>query len=193
MKDEKTVQQDLGFDPTQLTNFLSVDTAKLHPLAGLDKEIEFLDLEDEQLASMEGSQGIIPSRGWTDDLCYGTGAVYLLGLGIGGLQGFSSGLQNLPQGENVANKLKINTILNHVTKRGPFMGNSAGVLALSYNLINSSIDGLRGKHDSLNSIASGALAGALFKSSKGLRPMGIASGLMGLTAAAWCGLKAVLS
>lgn len=32
-------------------------------------------------------------------------------------------------------KLVLNNILNHVTRRGPFLGNSAGVLALSYNLI----------------------------------------------------------
>jgi Tim17/Tim22/Tim23/Pmp24 family len=33
-------------------------------------------------------------------------------------------------------KLLLNNILNHVTRRGPFLGNSAGVLAMSYNLIN---------------------------------------------------------
>lgn len=33
-------------------------------------------------------------------------------------------------------KLILNNILNHVTRRGPFLGNSAGVLAMSYNLLN---------------------------------------------------------
>jgi hypothetical protein len=33
-------------------------------------------------------------------------------------------------------KLLLNNILNHVTRRGPFLGNSAGVLAMTYNLIN---------------------------------------------------------
>jgi len=33
-------------------------------------------------------------------------------------------------------KLVLNNILNHVTRRGPFLGNSAGVLAMTYNLIN---------------------------------------------------------
>jgi len=32
-------------------------------------------------------------------------------------------------------KLVLNNILNHVTRRGPFLGNSAGVLAMTYNLI----------------------------------------------------------
>lgn len=33
-------------------------------------------------------------------------------------------------------KLLLNNILNHVTRRGPFLGNSAGVLAMTYNIIN---------------------------------------------------------
>lgn len=33
-------------------------------------------------------------------------------------------------------KLILNNILNHVTRRGPFLGNSAGVVAMTYNLLN---------------------------------------------------------
>jgi import inner membrane translocase subunit TIM23 len=52
------------------------DPARLHPLANLDKEdLEYIILEDEQIKSA----GALPSRGWTDDLCYGTGATYLTG------------------------------------------------------------------------------------------------------------------
>lgn len=86
-------------------------------------------------------------------------------------------------------RLRINSVLNAVTRRGTFLGNSAGVLgrlttplaisfcspltichpALAYNGINSTIDGVRGKHDTLGSMAAGALTGALYKSSgKGL-------------------------
>ncbi|CCD27357.1 protein transporter TIM23 NDAI_0K01660 [Naumovozyma dairenensis CBS 421] len=179
-----------GFDTNPLTNVfnnVSFDPARLHPLAGLDKGVEYLDLEEEQLSTLEGSQGLIPSRGWTDDLCYGTGAVYLLGLGIGGFSGFIQGLKNIPP--NSPGKLQLNTILNSITKRGPFIGNNAGILALSYNLINSSIDSFRGKHDTPGAIAAGAITGAIFKSSKGLKPMAYASGLMAGASAAWCGMK----
>src|ERR1700737_2312186 len=34
-------------------------------------------------------------------------------------------------------KLLLNSILHNVTRRGPFLGHSTGVLALSYNIINS--------------------------------------------------------
>lgn len=69
------------------------------------------------------------------------------------------------------------------------MGNNAGVLALTYNLIDSSLDGLRGKHDDVNSVVAGALAGALFRSSRGLKPMVYSSALMAGAAGLWCGIK----
>lgn len=175
---------------TLLTNPMAFDTSRLHPLAGLEKGVEYMDLEEEQLSTMEGSQGLIPSRGWSDDLCYGTGAVYLIGLGLGGMSGLVQGVKAIPP--NATGKLQLNTILNNVTKRGPFLGNSAGILALSYNIINSTIDSIRGKHDTPGSIIAGAMTGALFKSSKGLKPMGYASGLMAGACAIWCGVKKTL-
>lgn len=193
-KKEEQKDDKLGFDSSQLTDISTLisapgalDPARLHPLAGLERGVEYLDLEEEQLSTMEGSQGLIPSRGWTDDLCYGTGAVYLIALGIGGVSGFIQGVKNIPP--NSPGKLQLNTILNHVTKRGPFLGNNAGVLALSYNLINSSIDAFRGKHDTPGSIVAGALTGALFKSSKGLKPMAYASVIVATTAGAWSAAK----
>lgn len=197
-KQQDSIKETFGFDPAQVSDVASIlqapgalDSSRLHPLAGLDKGIEYLDLEDEKLTDVEGAQGLIPSRSWTDDLCYGTGAVYLIGLGMGGAYGIQEGLKNLPA--NSTPKLKLNTVLNHVTKRGPFLGNSAGVLALTYNLIDSSIDSIRGKHDDVNSVVAGALTGALFRSSAGLRPMGYSTALMTIAAGAWCGLKRFLS
>jgi mitochondrial import inner membrane translocase subunit TIM23 len=38
------------------------------------------------------------------------------------------------------------------------------VAALAYNAINSSIDGIRGKHDVFGSMAAGAFSGAIYKS-----------------------------
>lgn len=195
--DQLSIKQTLGFDPKEVADVNTIistpgaiSASRLHPLAGLDKGIEYLDLEEEQLNTVEGSKGLIPSRSWTDDLCYGTGAVYLLGLGIGGLYGFQQGIKTLP--ESAPSKVKLNHILNNITKRGPFLGNSAGVLALTYNLIDSTIDGIREKHDDLNSVTAGALAGALFKSSAGLKPMAYSSVMMAGAAGIWCGLKRFL-
>lgn len=65
------------------------------------------------------------------------------------------------------------------------MGNSAAVVAMCYNGFNSFIGHLRGKHDSANSVMAGALSGALFKSTRGVRPMMISSGIVASVAGGW--------
>ena len=69
-----------------------------------------------------------------------------------------------------------------IYRRGPFLGNSAAAIALTYNCFNSTIGYYRGKHDAVNSLSAGALSGMLFKSTKGIRPM-LTSGAMVATAA----------
>jgi import inner membrane translocase subunit TIM23 len=193
-KEEPVKEQTFNLDPREaapeVQSFLpSVDVAKLHPLAGLNQgTLEYLNLEDETPTSTPGTGSIIPIKDWTDDLCYGTGAVYLTGLGMGGLYGLREGLRKTSNTQSP--RLRLNGVLNAVTRRGPFLGNSAGVLALTYNLINSSIDYFRGgEHDWMGSIAAGALSGAIFKATKGPKPMAIASGLMATAAGTWCLLK----
>ena len=160
------------------------DVAKLHPLAGLNAgSLDYLTLDEGVLSDLPGSQSALPSRGWSDDLCYGTGITYITALSVGGAWGLVEGLNRTPA--TAAPRLRLNSVLNSVTRRGPFLGNSAGVIALVYNILNSSIDQLRGKHDSVNSIASGALSGMLFKSTRGLRPMLISGGLVAGAASAW--------
>lgn len=159
------------------------DPTQLHPLAGLNKDtLEYLTLEDSALSELPGSQSVLPSRGFTDDLCYGTGTTYLMGLSIGGAWGLQEGLR---KSVDQPPKLRLNSVLNSVTRRGPFLGNSAGVVAICYNCINSYIGYLRGKNDAANSIVAGALSGMLFKSTRGLRPMMISGGIVASVAGAW--------
>lgn len=65
------------------------------------------------------------------------------------------------------------------------MGNSAGVLALVYNLVNSAVGSARGKSDAANSVVAGLVSGMLFKSTRGVRPMMISGGLVASAAGAW--------
>lgn len=179
------------FDPSSaqdVSSFLNdpalPDASQLHPLAGLNQQtLDYLNLEESALSDLPGSRSALPSRGWSDDLCYGTGVTYLTALSIGGAWGMVEGLNRLPP--SAPPKLRLNSVLNAVTRRGPFLGNSAGVLAMVYNGINSLIGHYRGKHDAANSIAAGALSGMLFKSTRGLRPMMISGGLVASTAGAW--------
>ncbi|MCJ1480718.1 Mitochondrial import inner membrane translocase subunit tim23 [Schaereria dolodes] len=160
------------------------DPSQLHPLAGLNQQtLDYLYLEDSALSDLPGSQSALPSRGWSDDLCYGTGVTYLTALALGGTWGLVEGLNRSPP--NAPPKLRLNSALNSVTRRGPFLANSAGVIALAYSGINSTIGHYRGKHDSVNSIAAGALSGMLFKCTRGLRPMMISGGLVAGAASAW--------
>lgn len=178
------------FDPSSaqgVDSFLNsstfADPSSLHPLAGLNKEtLDYITLEDSVLSDLPGSQSVLPSRGFTDDLCYGTGITYLSALSLGGAWGLQEGLR---RSAGQPPKLRLNSVLNAVTRRGPFLGNSAGVVAICYNCINSYIGYLRGKHDAANTIAAGALSGMLFKSTRGLRPMMISGGIVASVAGVW--------
>ncbi|KAF7558689.1 hypothetical protein G7046_g5468 [Stylonectria norvegica] len=180
----------LSFDPSEgqgVESFLQsssfADPSQLHPLAGLNRDtLEYISLEDSALSDLPGSQSVLPSRGFTDDLCYGTGITYLAGLSIGGAWGLQEGLRR-SAGEPP--KLRMNSVLNAVTRRGPFLGNSAGVIAVVYNCLNSLVGSLRGKHDAANTIIAGALSGMVFKSTRGLRPMLISGGIVASVAGAW--------
>ncbi|KAG6850767.1 hypothetical protein H0H93_008805 [Arthromyces matolae] len=197
-------------DAVTASDFLlaAYDPAKLHPLADLGDKLDYLLLEDDKKSDIPGANTAIPSRGWSDDLCYGTGTMYLSGLAIGGVWGVREGAQRPLAISNT--RLRINSVLNSVTRRGTFIGNSAGVvggrlvicptfvslrslspvsLALLYNGINSSIDALRGKHDTLGSMGAGAMTGALFKSTAGVKPAIAAAAFMSGMAGIWSFVK----
>ncbi|KAJ1337619.1 TIM23-like protein [Microdochium nivale] len=173
-----------------LNNSVFADPSQLHPLAGLDNDsLEYLTLEDSALTDLPGAHSAIPSRGFGDDLCYGTGVTYLTALTLGGAWGLQEGLR---KSVGQPPKLRLNSTLNSITRRGPFLGNSAGVVAITYNCFNSGIGYVRGKHDSANTIVAGTLSGMLFKSTRGLRPMLISGGVVGGTAGAWAIVKKVM-
>ncbi|KAF6228808.1 hypothetical protein HO173_011656 [Letharia columbiana] len=183
--------QPTAFDPASaqdVSSFLDPaalpDPSRLHPLAGLNQDtLDYLTLDESALSDLPGSQSALPSRGWSDDLCYGTGVTYLSALTLGGTWGMIEGLRKSPA--SAPPKLKLNSVLNSMTRRGPFLGNSAGVIAMVYNGINSTIGYYRGRHDSANSIMAGALSGMLFKSTGGVRPMMISGGLVASAAGVW--------
>lgn len=90
IEDEETfepiyaAQEDFNPNDT-VSSFLNTayDPARLHPLAGLGGTggLDYLNLEDDagSLPGAHGGGGILPSRGWSDDLTYGTGLTYITG------------------------------------------------------------------------------------------------------------------
>lgn len=141
----------------------ALDPARLHPFADIKDDLEYLDIEDDRPNQIAGARTALPSRGWSDDLCYGTGTTYLGGLLVGSMMGLREGLTRPLGIESPTFRLRMNAVLNQVTRRGTFIGNSAGVIALTYNIFDATIDAVRGVHDIYGSVASGAIAGALFR------------------------------
>lgn len=188
MQDPAANYQQSSFEAEDVSSFLNApgafDPSSLHPLAGLNQDtLDYLSLDDSTLSDLPGARSALPSRGWSDDLCYGTGVTYLSALTVGGAWGLAEGLNRLPASSPP--KLRLNSALNAITRRGPFLGNSAGVIAMVYNGFNSTIGHYRGKHDAVNSVAAGALSGMLFKSTRGVRPMMISGGIVASAAGAW--------
>ncbi|KAL4992353.1 Tim17/Tim22/Tim23/Pmp24 family-domain-containing protein [Aspergillus falconensis] len=187
-----------GFDASaapDASSFLSEvaipDPSQLHPLAGLNQDtLDYITLEDSALDQLPGSQSVLPSRGWSDDLCYGTGTTYVTALAIGGAWGLAEGLKRTPV--TAPPKIRLNSVLNSITRRGPFLGNSAGVVAMVYNGLNSFAGYARGKHDAANSITAGAISGMVFKSTRGLKPMLISGGIVASIAGTWSVAKKAL-
>lgn len=214
----------------------------LHPLSNVTADLDYLALDEAALSSIAGSQSVLPNRGWSDELCYGTGTVYVGGLGLGGLWGLREGWQRskaIAAGRmarslassaaaaasaqkaavaaqaassksaatgaagaataafegatgGVSWRLRLNAILNGITRRGSFTGNTCGILALMYNAFNCTLDRYREQHDNWNSIMAGGLTGALFRCTAGPQKMLIASSLMAAGAMSWSTAKPYL-
>ena len=64
---------------SDLLNATAFDPSKLHPMAAIGDKLDYLLLDDEKKNQLPGSGTALPSRGWSDDLCYGTGTTYLAG------------------------------------------------------------------------------------------------------------------
>eukprot|EP00123_Amoebidium_parasiticum_P022763 comp9445_c0_seq1/m.4500 comp9445_c0_seq1/g.4500 ORF comp9445_c0_seq1/g.4500 comp9445_c0_seq1/m.4500 type:complete len:207 (-) comp9445_c0_seq1:584-1204(-) len=106
-----------------------------------------------------------------------TGVSYLVGSSVGGVWGLAEGLRNP---DATTRRLKINSVLNAVTRRGPFVGNFSAVLALMYTFMDEAIITARGGDDDvINTVASGVLTGILFKATAGPRAMALAGAVGG--------------
>eukprot|EP00731_Ephydatia_muelleri_P003853 Em0002g29a len=103
-------------------------------------------------------------KSWNEKMFDRTGTSYLAGMALGGVWGLAEGLKH---SEARTYRLRMNSILNGCTRRGPFLGNNLAVLALMYSSTESLVGHLRGQEDTLNSVAAAAVAGVLYKSTGG--------------------------
>ncbi|KAJ3293937.1 Mitochondrial import inner membrane translocase subunit tim23 [Borealophlyctis nickersoniae] len=153
-----------------LANVSSADTSKLNP-ASYD-DVELLYIADNPFALQSehrptGTFGPLPMRTGFDKLLYGCGTAYLGGLVTGGGYGFIRGLQTA---QVPAFKVRMNSVLNQVTRYGPRSANTMGVLSMSWAVLDNGLEYVRDKSDYVNHIGAAFLSGAIFKSTAGLRP-----------------------
>lgn len=108
----------------------ALDLTKMYPMAGLGKDdLEFLDIVDDAPSTLDPTA--LPSRGWSDNLSYGTGTAFLGGQLLGAVLGIREGLTRPLGVEHPTARLRLNAVLNAVSRRGSFLGNSGGVLGMS--------------------------------------------------------------
>ncbi|KCV69226.1 hypothetical protein H696_04643 [Fonticula alba] len=150
-------------------NYYNVDYDS-HGSSGYKPEVLF---EDE----------FVPGQGkrlsWNDKLFFGTGYMYLIGLGIGGTWGAVEGFRygtSLPQ---TGRSLLVNATLNGITRRGPFLGNNMAVVGFSFAAIDTMLDYATGEQSHTNRIIAGGLTGLLLRSLSGPR-VALTSGAIGL-------------
>ncbi|KNC84378.1 hypothetical protein SARC_03395 [Sphaeroforma arctica JP610] len=156
--------------------------------AGLDFSINETDSGTDFLFEEDAQK---KKRSWGETIFYATGTSYLSGQVIGSAWGVMEGLRNP---DAVTQRLKINSVLNSVTRRGPFMGNFAAVLALMYTIIDGSVIKVRGGTDDvINTVGSGAAAGALFRATAGGRAIGLGALVGAGVAGAAVALRQVLT
>jgi inner membrane translocase subunit Tim23 len=132
----------------------------------------------DQLEYLFDDEYVSNGPSWGARICYGTGSTYLVGLGAGGLWGLLDGLRN-PQGSG-SRRLRINCILNACTARGPFLGNSLGIVALLYNGIHGAVIKARNDRDDLwGAVGAAVISGSIFKSTAGVKKSILGGGVFG--------------
>ena len=95
---------------------------------------------------------------------------------MGGTYGLYDGIRKTALTE-MRGKLRRTQILNHTLKSGGMVSNTLASVAVIYSTIHVLLSQLREEDDELKSIASGALTGALYKSTAGLRKCGISAAI----------------
>ena len=148
-------------------------------------KLEYLFEEDEETEGV----GLLQQPSLTSRVCYNTGVTYLSGLGMGGVWGLMEGLTAKPitsssssSSLTVSPRIRINMILNAMTRQGPFLANHLGALAVMYSFIHGGMLKVTHRHQDLwSTVSSAAIAGALLRSTAGIRPMMVAASVLSIT------------
>ncbi|XP_065837390.1 uncharacterized protein [Oscarella lobularis] len=168
-------------DPTMSVSLSPQSGLNLSPYA-INIDPSLWGKEEEFVFTAESTK----QRSVNEKLFLRTGTSYLTGLSVGGTWGLYQGLRSR---EGRTLKLRVNSVLNALTRRGPFVANNLAVLAVMYSCIDGlAIKARDGQDDIYNSVGSAICTGLLFKCTSGPRAVLFASALGGgLALTVWFG------
>jgi len=131
-------------------------------------------------------EGSAPRRG-RFELAFSTiGGAAIAGALYGGGNGIFRGLSDPAYQKAIGWNMRQTHFLNNITKRGGVGAQQLGAIAFIYCGCGVLLSQVRGVDDELNTMAAGAVTGALYKSASGLRGSAIGAAAGFGVAAAWC-------
>jgi len=164
----------------------AIDSRSGRPIAyKLPKQPEFLFSEE----------AAVHRRSWSENLTFYTGGGYLSGAVLGGAKGVTDAFRSQPEVAVNSMRLRVTRLLNMSGKSGRATGNALGVLGLFFSSAESAL-GYASDHslpEAVNSVAAGAMTGALFRSPRGLRAAGVAGAVGAVAASLLVGARSTLS
>ncbi|GAB0496629.1 hypothetical protein MMPV_007942 [Pyropia vietnamensis] len=151
--------EDTSLPPIRL-DVGALDLSPSFPLDGGDVDYLFLD---------SPGGGGVRKKSWSEQLTYMAGLAYL----TGGTAGVAAGARaGLAASAGKPRKLRINAVLNAAGRRGALAANSAAVLAVLFSAAETAAYGMADEDGAANYAAAGAVAGGVFKSTRGVRVAG---------------------
>ena len=124
----------------------------------------------------------VPSRTFSDDLCYGVGFSYLTGAVIGAVWGTWHGMRMPLPTNSLA--VRYTTILNQVTSKGPFVGNRLGTIVTMYNISRASLTEF-GLSNNISTLVGATLSGAVVRAPYGMKAAVSSAGICGVAGLTW--------
>ncbi|XP_011566129.1 mitochondrial import inner membrane translocase subunit Tim23 [Plutella xylostella] len=109
------------------------------------------------------------------------GMSFMTGSGLGGVTGFYKGLRATTLAGQ-SGKIRRTQIVNYIMKHGTSTGCTLGIIASFYSCIALGVTWVRDKEDTTNTFLAAATTGLIYKSTAGLKSMGLGAAV-GLTLA----------
>lgn len=119
-------------------------------------------------------EGEKQQRGVFGRMVAGGGIGYLCGHGVGGVYGTTEGVKLMESSQPT--RIKLTTLVNSLTKRGPEWANRFGVIGLAYGATTHTLVQVRGTNDAVNTCIAGVVAPAMVYAHRGIRPTIAAAG-----------------